>query len=222
MASPSSGYNGEIRLNYGVSEIFCPKFLEGKTVESRFPGGRAMFAAVDGRVLFVDGEAASDIERSMRQLGIRPGKDSVRLTKIRHARGGGSSIEVHRVEQPDERGTLSTPRLSPRGPQPARAAAPPPLEATLEASVQLARQYGAQAFISNGGNPAPPAAPQMSDRARKLALCLIDAIDAAAAGQSHAKARDLGLTFASEDIRALAITCFIQDCQDSRFVGGQR
>jgi hypothetical protein len=200
----------DIKLEYGVPQIACFKWLEGRSVPSQF-GERAMFTAIDSRKLFVDGEDASDIERGMRGLGIRPGEDFVRLTKIKHPRGGGHSIRVERAH--DESDT--------RQPEPRRDTPPSKIEAQLEKSVELAREHGAAAFqrpparVSPEPPPAAAAGPASNNsdhtgRAHQLKGSFLAAIDAITEAQRYADAQGLKVTFTSEDVRATAISAFIQ------------
>jgi hypothetical protein len=204
----------QIKLEYGVPQIACFKWLEGKSVPSQF-GERAMFTAIDSRKLFVDGEDASDIERGMRELAIRPGEDFVRLTKIRHARGGGHSIRVERVEDTgDTREPAWVRDAAPAPRQPTRE------EALLEKSLELARERGAAAFQRTPSrispDPAPaPAVPSTNNgdhsvRAHQLKGSFLAAIDAIAEAQKYADAQGLKVTFTSDDVRAAAISVFIQ------------
>jgi hypothetical protein len=218
--------NDSIKLEYGVPQIACFKWLEGKSVPSQF-GERAMFTAIDSRKLFVDGEDASDIERGMRDLGIRPGEDFVRLTKIRHSRGGGHSIRVERVDEgrdPDNapawvRDVATAPASRPPAP-------PSREEALLEQSVALALQHGARAFqrppARISPEPPPATAPTNADRdhsasdarpddtARRLMSCFAASIEAITEAQAFADRKGLKVTFTSEDVRATAISAFIQ------------
>lgn len=201
-----------IKLDYGVPVIFAPRFIEGKSVPSNF-GERAMFSGIDSRKLFLDAEDASDLERAMRELRIRAGEDFVRLTKIKHPRGGGHSIRVERVEDKSDAGTLSTQRLSPPGPTPisAGAALQSREEQLLEKSIELAQTRGAAAFITPRPGPdTTTPQPKVSHLTATLTGCFVSAIDAVAEAQRYAKTRDVGLTFTSEDVRAVAISAFIQ------------
>jgi hypothetical protein len=221
---PHVAGNDQIKLEYGVPQIACFKWLEGKSVPSQF-GERAMFTAIDSRKLFVDGEDASDIERGIRELGIRPGEDFVRLTKIRHSRGGGHSIRVERVEDPDGapawvRDVATAPASRQPSREEARAAVPTREEALLEKSVELARERGAAAFHRAPAriSPEPPPAPASeatnngdhSVRAHQLKGSFLAAVDAMVAAQAYCDAQGLKVTFTSEDVRAVAISCFIQ------------
>jgi hypothetical protein len=207
--------NDSIKLEYGVPQIACFKWLEGKSVPSQF-GERAMFTAIDSRKLFVDGEDASDIERGMRDLAIRPGEDFVRLTKIRHSRGGGHSIRVERVEDNNAPAWVRDTATAPASRQPSRE------EALLEKSVELARERGAAAFHRAPAriSPEPPPAPateanngdhsaRPDDTARRLMSCFAASIEAITEAQSFADRKGLKVTFTSEDVRATAISAYI-------------
>lgn len=196
----------EIRLEYGISQVFCLKFITGKAVQSRFPGGRCMFTAVDDRKLFLDDEETGDLERGCRDLGIRAGEDFIRVTKVRYPRGGGHAIRVERVDEPDDPGTLSVPRRPP-------AAAPrETIAEKLERSVRIAREQGAAAFITQP--PRPPAAPPVATEApmpaaADMIAAMQAAVDAIVETQAYAQRRGLGVTFSEESVRAIGLSIYI-------------
>lgn len=57
--------------------------------------------------------------------------------------------------------------------------------------------------------PAPPAAPTLA-ATNQLMGCFMQAIDAIQEAQLYANRKGLGITFSSEDVRATAISCWIQ------------
>lgn len=57
--------------------------------------------------------------------------------------------------------------------------------------------------------PPPPAVREVHPVTEQLTSCLKSAIDAAAAAQEHARERGLGVTFTSEDVRAIALSVYI-------------
>ena len=94
------------------------------------------------------------------------------------------------------------------------------MEALLEKSVELARERGAAAFQRTPArvSPEPPPAPAQtatntgdhSVRAHQLKGSFLAAIDAIAEAQKYADAQGLKVTFTSDDVRAAAISVFIQ------------
>ena len=197
-----------------------------------------MFTAIDSRKLFVDGEDASDIERGMRELAIRPGEDFVRLTKVRHARGGGHSIRVERVE--DAGDTDNAPawvreRGNPDTHPDTRHAVRKPSreEALLEKSVDMARERGAGAFQRTPSrvSPEPPPAPAQTatnngDHTAGAAIFTTDAapmlaamcaaVDAIVETQAYAQRRGLGVTFSEESVRAIGLSIYIGNQRGAR------
>ncbi len=182
--------SNEVKLAYGVPEIVAFKFLTAKAFAGSF-GDRALFTLADERRMWLDAEDGSDIERALRELGVTPG-DAVKLTKIRHARGGGHSIRVERVnDQP-----------------------PTALEAQLAASVDLARRHGAAAFSVRPAQPEPavvaaPDAQAFAPLAVKLCSTMCALIDSMTEAKTYAQRRGIDLT--NEDLRCLAATAFIQE-----------
>jgi hypothetical protein len=96
MATATMPRAGELKLEYGQAEIIAVKFIEGRSYAGSF-GPRVMFTLTDERKLWLDAEDGSDLERSLRELGIAAGEE-FRLTKIRQPRGGGHSLRVEAIE----------------------------------------------------------------------------------------------------------------------------
>lgn len=238
MASPARSLSDNtIKLEYGVSETLCFRFIEGKNLgKSEFPpfAIRVRFSTQDDRSLFLDAEDASDLERGLRNAGVDPRQgDFVRVTKIRHPRGGGHSIRVERV---DDDGPNPDPPARHDREQPRRASRE---EALLEKSVELARTRGAGAFITRRepetesrtasgprhehhvsqptrqptNNTAAPASAKgtMTGLVAGALIASIDAYIAAAEyGKSKGIAVDLRLDFNAEDIRQSATAMLIE------------
>jgi hypothetical protein len=188
---------GEVKLEYGRAETVAFKFLTGKNFEGTF-GMRVLFTLSDDRRLWVDAEDGSDIDHRLQELGVRAG-EPVKLTKIRHPRGGGHSIRIERVEDNAAPASVTSEPAS-------------PLEAKLTRSLEVARTEGPQAFQRNAHVvPAEASAPaQTDDTARRLMGCFCAAIDAIAEAQAYADKKGVKVAFTSEDLRAVAITAFIQ------------
>jgi hypothetical protein len=230
MATVISGpraYSMDIKLEYGVAQTFALKYTTGKNCgEARFPpfGPRVMYTSIDDRKLWLGADDASDVDHALLDLGIQPG-EFVRMTKIKHPRGGGSSIRVERADeqprQPRETRYDNAPEWVDAPPAQAwEQPRPTREEALLEQSVALARQHGARAFqrppsrVSPETPPAAaPASTDTSDHsgfAHQLKPSFLAAVDAIREAQRYADAQGLKVTFTSEDVRATAISAFIQ------------
>jgi hypothetical protein len=205
-----------IKLEYGIAQVFCLKFITGKSVPSQYPGGRVMFTAVDERRLFLNDEDANDLERGIQELGIRAGEDFVRVTKIKHPRGGGHSIRVERV--PDENDEPAWVRESVR--EPARqttavarvapaTSATSATEALLEKSIEMAR---------NGQRPgvSVPETVKLTPASVGMCAAMCAAVDAIIETQSYAQRRGLGVTFSEESVRAIGLSIYIGEQRGGR------
>jgi hypothetical protein len=188
-----------IKLEYGIPEIFALKYVTGKNCgDAKFPPflPRVLFTAIDDRKLFLDAEDGSDLERGMRDLGIGPA-DFVKVTKIRHPRGGGHSIVVERVdEENDAREPVTETQL----------------ERQLTRSIEAQRARNAApretrtASASSESNlPAPTITP--ASAAMCAAMCA--AVDAILETQAYATRRGLGVTFSEESVRAIGLSIYI-------------
>ena len=215
----------------GEPQTFALRFTEGKSVASRFPGGRVMFTCIDERKLFMNDEEASEFEHALIEKGIRKA-EFISVSRITHGHGGGFAIRVERVEEgrdPDGdrdnapawvRDAAPAPRQSR---EEARAAVPTREEALLEKSVEMARERGAAAFQRTPAriSPEPPPAPAHGNNgysadhtpkpaaAHQLMGAFCAAIDACAAAQEYAVRKGLNVAFTSEDVRACAISIYI-------------
>jgi hypothetical protein len=209
MATATMPRVDDIRLDANP-QVFALKFIEGKPVASRYPGGRVMFTAVDNRKLFLNDEEASEFEHALRDLRVQPA-DFIAVARVTHGRGGGYSIRVKRIDEPadasparayDADDAPAWVRETPREPQARQA--PTREEALLEKSVAIARQHGAQAF-----HAAAPKASPVSTEAQRMMSAMCAAIDALAETQAYATKRGMGITFTPEDVRACGLTIYI-------------
>ena len=193
---------GEFKPEYGAAEVIAFKFIEGKNFEGSF-GPRVMFTLSDERKFWCDSEDGSDIERRLRELGVER-NELVRVTKIRHPKGGGHSFRVEPVTRP------------------ANQPIPSALEAQLSKSVEIAQEYGAAAFVTKRKEPAvivspdnaPGSSPGVneppnSSAARRLMSCFCAAIDAVAESQTYADRKGVKIAFTAEDIRCIALSVYI-------------
>lgn len=192
---------GELKFVYGQPEVIALKFTEPRMFSGSF-GDRALFTLSDERKLWVDAEDASEIVRDMREHGITQG-EPFRMTKIRHPRGGGHSFRV----EPLHAAKPAAPAAGSEG----------ALADKLEQSVAIARR-DPRAFQHNAHviPPAPPEAPAAAaaagpdDTARRLMSCFAASIEAITDAQAFADRKGLKVTFTSEDVRATAISAYIQ------------
>lgn len=166
--------------------------LEPREVQSRFGPSQMMFSS-DAGSIYLDAEYARQIADAIAAQGIQPG-EGVRVTKTRA--GKGMRWTVERV-RPVSQGPVYAAPANGNGanghgggysaPPPAAPANPPePLSGTTQAV--SARMMG----------------------------CFMAAIDAVAEAQTFADRRGLKVTFTSEDVRACALTCYINECKGVR------
>lgn len=200
----------DIKLEYGRPEVFALRFVTGKNCEGRF-GPRVLFTAVDERKLWLDAEDGSDLERGMRELGIQP-SDFVKVTKIRHPRGGGHSIRVEYAELDEHRKDYS---------------------AELQRSIEMARARTAsassQSYLpapadsqprdvkehSDRNNPSPATIQPFNGTSNSASVnpamfaAYTEAIDTLVAAKAYAQSRGLAIEVRCEDVRCLAATIII-------------
>jgi hypothetical protein len=209
-------YPADIVLEYGIPQVCAPKFLTGKNSaqRSKFPPFefRVAFTMIDDRKLWLDSEDGSDLERGMRDLGVQVG-DFVRITKIKHPRGGGHSIRVELVDAD----------------QPAAREPVPPsrLEAQLEKSIEMAQTRRAaplereaapvqqQQFVkvttdSIHNNADSETVKRTGTFTALLQGALIASLDAYQVAGDYAKSKGIPFDFLSEDVRASANAMLIE------------
>ena len=211
---PRATAGTSIKLEYGVAQVFALRFNQGKNVQGIY-GPRVMFTTIDERKLWLDPEDGSDLERSLNEMGVRAGVDFVRVTKIKHPRGGGHSIRVERMDDdaPPVRRPVR-PETESRGPSRE--------EALLEKSLELARDRGNGAFISQPAAQAPESTPPGSAKGsmtKLLAASLMASIDAYVLVTEYARSKgipvELTLRFTAEDVRQSSTSMLIQHWKDT-------
>jgi hypothetical protein len=189
--------SSEIKLEYGVPEIFALKYVSGKNVEGRY-GPRVLFTASDDRKLWLDAEDGSDLERGMRELAIQPG-EFVMVTKIRHPRGGGHSIRVELAEESkleqDLKRSIANARTREAAP-PVRTA-PQPQHQKSDGADSVARAEQPQSTT-----PASPTSVKFMGAYKA-------AIDILLESRVYAQRQGLALEIKCEDVRCLAATLII-------------
>lgn len=208
---------GEFKPEYGAAEVIAFKFTEPKIFPGTY-GERGLFTLTDERKFWCDADDASDIYRELGAKGIQRNQP-FRLTKIRHPRGGGHSFRVEALaaNAPAWVTDVATAPRS-RTPEP-----PTREEMQLEQSLALTRAHGAQFFqrgahvqrpaeAPESASPFPPATAEAPARtaSHQLMSAYLAAIDAVSEAQAYADRKGLKVTFSSEDVRATAISCFIQ------------
>ncbi len=199
-ARAATPINNEIKLEYGIGQTFALKYVTAKPVFTKYPGGRAMFTAVDERKLFLNDEETSEFEHALADLGVQVA-DFIRVTKVRMPHGGGAAIRVERVPdaaEPDEpvSGRLDTPQTR--------------TEALLEKSVEMARSKGPAAFSTP--KPAPVSNP-VTPRSAAMCAAMCAAVDSVIETQAYAARKGLGLTFGEESVRAIGLSIYSSDCK---------
>lgn len=199
----------KITFQPGVPVEVALKYPTGKNVQGNY-GEQALFTCTDSRVFYLDPEPASDIERRIGELGIKTG-EPFRLTKIKHARGGGCSFRVDRVaNETDLERTLTRSIAAQKNRRevsvPFREQMPP---AAIEPS---AERVTAQRVIQPEGNHNAP--PVTRSGAMMAAMCA--AVDAVLETQAYATRKGLGVTFSEESIRAIGLSIYISTCKEGR------
>lgn len=195
----------EVKLEYGRPEHIAFKFLTAKAFDGTF-GARALFTLEGDRRLWMDAEDGSEVERQIRELGVSKG-ETVRVTKVKYPRGGGHAVRVERLAE-----SYNAPAADDTAQQ-------------LERSIAIARAEGPRAFQRNAHvMPAAAASPEIQTAAgavtapntvqdnavtARLMSCYCSAISAISEAQAFADRRGLKVTFTSEDVRATAISCYI-------------
>lgn len=185
-----------LRFEPNVPEIISLKFSEGKECESKISGDPQLYYTLsDGRSTYVSPEFGDRI----RELGIRAGQP-IEVVK-RQRRGRPAEWEIRRVENMTTQQQQPAASLAPRG-----GAAN---SATEPARSGDRTQQQQQQTQNNAGAPMGPVALQ-------LMSAIAAAIDACVESEFYAAGRGLTLTWQPEDVRALAITAFIQSQREAR------
>jgi hypothetical protein len=198
-APPASGRREKIRFEYGQPQTLALKHTGGKSVAGAY-GPQVLYTTTDERVFYLDLEDAQFIEQSMADMQI-PAGQLFTLTKIRYPRGDGHSFQVR--------------RLSPQGFS--------NLVNNLEQSIHMA-QSGTRPrapiaiadetrrSLPTAEGPQIATAADLSPEAELMFASFQPAIDAIAKAQEYAEKKGLRITFREEDVRAVAITHYINRC----------
>jgi hypothetical protein len=233
-------YSMDIKLEYGIPQVFAPKFLTGKdsSKPSLYPPfqPRVGFTMIGDRKLWLDAEDGSDLERGMRDLGVQVG-DFIRVTKIKHPRGGGHSIRVELAEDANQKDANRSAAREPVGPsrleaqlekslemaqmEQTRRAAPLEREAApvqqLQQPVKLNVYLPHDNAVSKTDNAVSKTDSAVSEPARRtgtftalLQGALIASLDAYKTADDYAKSKGIPFEFLSEDVRASANAMLIE------------
>jgi hypothetical protein len=200
MATPATTIE-RVRFEANQPETITLRFSEGRPVEGRY-GPQVMYSLIDGRVLYAEPELARAIEASGASQG-----DTITVTKRQNRKGRTVSTtwEVERHEpEPAEAmdeapAWVDTPRSEWRQVKDIAAEGRSPMTPMRAIAIHEQRKAAAEARRE---------APERSKR-DQLWEALTSAIDAAAAATKYAQEKGLPVLFASEDIRAMALSLYI-------------
>ena len=187
------------------------KFTRAKSVRGAY-GRQAMFTTSRG-ALYLDPEPASDIETQVRSLAIAPG-ETIRVMRMKKP-DGADGWEVQRVEDTLEEQLEKSPDAEGPDCQAASAEWPETASAVCENKAAAASVTAAQ-DNSQQHSGSPPAAPVIPAGTLKLMACFMQAIDALTEAQVYCTRKGLRITFTSEDVRATAISCYINCVREGR------
>lgn len=201
-------------------------YMPGKMIASRYGADQVMYSLDNDQVMFVDQEAADQIDKTGANTG-----DTIELVKERRGTGPGNQTgwDIRLVGRSGIGNHQSAPQAERTPPQAERI---PPQRANHPIDSQTAARRREQAtsdaaYAENIGTlerqqqeelpdwinyedckPAQltPASPSSRDMMLK---CLCHAIDAASAATRYAQELKLQITFGGEDVRAIALTEYI-------------
>jgi hypothetical protein len=169
-------------------------YADGLKVQGRF-GDQIMYSLADGRVMYVP----PIVRDKLVELGIRQNEP---FDICRAERGDGNRRFVDWVIQPHG-------AASPIASTNSHADAP-------GAQVNGDRRARFKPDGKGNGNGGEPVGVPASAATAEIALCaaLMSSIDAALAAEQYASAHGLSVRFGSEDLRAMALSLFIQHARD--------
>jgi len=166
-------------------------YADGLKVQGRF-GDQVMYSLTDGRVMYVP----PMVRDKLVELGVRQNEP---FAICRAERREGNRRFIDWVVQPD--GSAAAAQSAP---------------ANGDAHGSPANgDNGARAKSNGNGNGKPASVPTKSGTAETaLRGALTASIDAALAAEQYASAHGLSIRFGSEDLRAMALSLFIQHARD--------
>jgi hypothetical protein len=180
------------KINFPVNEPveISLAYAEGKEVPSNFPPGSTqfLFTTFDGKVFFVSPEVAECIHA----LKLAPQEHfTVERKETLNGHGSAFSWDIRRKAQP----AAEAPAPKPQPKPPAQAA--------------VTRQQPA------GRPQAVPSPDLMTAESQRLARQLIAGIEAAKCAEEYGERIGRAVKFSAEDIRAIAISGFIQQSRQA-------
>jgi hypothetical protein len=189
MQQPQASRNGKFVPTQGIAEIIALAAVPGEMAPSEFGPSEVRYRLTDGRTWYVPQVIADEV--------------NIRIAARQQ-------FEVLRFGR-----NKTDLRLTPLAPF------EPPAEVTPEVGRKLAAALVATAApvrptAPPAQPPAPPPTPVASVTTSKLMSCFMASIDAVAEAQQYANRKGLGVTFTSEDIRACALSCYINACREGR------
>lgn len=179
-----------LKLIAGKPEVVALQFETGKRVESQFGGEQALYTLCDGRRLYAPISLADRIEKDLRVGRNEP------IQIVKREVGTGK----------DKRVTYDVARIAPTAPESVQT----PRSGTTQPAFAKQVQHDS---LRSAHNTQPPL---MTQTASALAGALCAAIEAVMETERYAERRGFAFQFTSEDVRALAITCFISASRDGR------
>lgn len=189
-----------VKLDYDVPAIVKLDFGEGVQVEGKF-GVQWQYTLNDNTAVMWLPKSGRD---ALAQSGAQAG-DSVQIVKSMR----GKTTTFHAQVVSDAHAPAPAP-----APTPIRNGAKIPQRAyyqpdPMASQAALAQHITRESKPEPAPAPPPPAVREVHPVTEQLTSCLKSAIDAAAAAQEHARERGLGVTFTSEDVRAIALSVYI-------------
>ena len=168
-------------------------YADGLKVQGRF-GDQVMYSLADGRVMYVP----PLVRDKLVELGIRQ-NEPFNICRSEHREGNRRFVDW--IVQPN--GSAS--------PVPSGTAH----RETLESSANGDSGVRAKSNGNGNGNGRPANAVTAAGTAESaLRAALMASIDAALAAEQYASAHGLSVRFGSEDLRAMALSLFIQQARD--------
>jgi hypothetical protein len=182
--------NQILKFTPGVSEVIALKFDEGKNCQGKF-GPQVQYTTTRGEIFWLDPEPASDVERELANLGISAGQE-FRLTMVKTSHGGSRFVVERQQDARRDAGGHNVPE---------RGAAP---------------RYAEPAPMARAVVPEPPPLPSnpITPQSAKLCASMCSMIDAIVEAKAYAVRR--GMEFTSEDMRAMCVSAYINECKGGR------
>jgi hypothetical protein len=187
-----------LRCKPNIAEQIALKFADGINVSGEY-GNQVLYTLADNRKLYVPRIVAEKIK------DLKIGAEERFSLCKRTAPGNRVSWEINRMEPP-----ASGPRIAP--PVNSQAAAVSPSQNTQHSNGNRQETLTQLGNVLKNGMPglASATAGQMTGQSQYCLQQLVSAIDLVHAAEKYAAAIGRPVKFTSEDIRAIGISCFIQ------------